>query len=488
MNIQIAGKRRSRRSGSKRRKRVSKRRSRVSKRRSKCNRKSGRKSCKGRKRCSWVKRKSSGKRRHKAYCKRMSGGSSDRGICGGIKIPGVTIDVHPDIASEFKNEYFGYRGVKLTDWVLDFHNDLLTKHHITFKVLKLIRCGKFDCDFMLSQSRCGILVLRLMKRFDVFSDTRNLELKETATFPDAKGYIVKSEWDNAEQNWETDYDKITALRNLPENININIMDLFNRVLGYGKVDMWIEGVEAKPEVNVRYSLLESVEGSDFSKYKLGEPERICGYRAFWGLSIRLFTAVFILYDTLGDHGLKPENIVWAVERKCKIINFERKCDHCAGGYFYEPSHKNRNLFSIMCILYESLFNIITLPKRSNFPTKENFRMTVLESDSEDVSVHNFKLYEALLKNLGEASNYTYLFEKDTLVDRKRGSKAEMNVLGFINRIINSYDTAGLDDLNMSLYDIGIGDDTTKSEKLDVDYLRNTLWEGLDELIVLKRGY
>ena len=49
------------------------RRSRVSKRRSKCNSRRLKQSCKRGKRCSWVKRKSSGRRRHKGYCKK--GGS-----------------------------------------------------------------------------------------------------------------------------------------------------------------------------------------------------------------------------------------------------------------------------------------------------------------------------------------------------------------------------------------------------------------------------
>ena len=52
---------------------ASRRRSRVSKRRSKCNSRRLKQSCKRGKRCSWVKRKSSGRRRHRGYCKK--GGS-----------------------------------------------------------------------------------------------------------------------------------------------------------------------------------------------------------------------------------------------------------------------------------------------------------------------------------------------------------------------------------------------------------------------------
>ena len=184
MNIQIAGKRRTRRSGSKRRKRVSKRRSRVSKRRSrvskrrsrvskrrsKCNRKSGRKSCKGRKRCSWVKRKSSGKRRHKAYCKRMSGGSSDRGICGGssddgIKITRVTIDVgrHKDFDTKYFGESISLEELKLKLTFDSNYNTLTGTSHLSklfeqnntelfinaARELKLIYCGTFNCVFIL---------------------------------------------------------------------------------------------------------------------------------------------------------------------------------------------------------------------------------------------------------------------------------------------------------------------------------------------------
>ena len=76
MNRQIAGRRRSRRKSVRK---TGRRQSKVSGRRSKCNRRSGRRSCnrrsKGKKRCSWVKRKSSGRRKHKGYCKKMSGGS-----------------------------------------------------------------------------------------------------------------------------------------------------------------------------------------------------------------------------------------------------------------------------------------------------------------------------------------------------------------------------------------------------------------------------
>lgn len=74
MNRQIARKKRSR---TKSIKKTGRRHSKVSKKGSKCNRRSNRKSCKrkskGKKTCSWVKRKSSGKRKHKGYCKR--GGS-----------------------------------------------------------------------------------------------------------------------------------------------------------------------------------------------------------------------------------------------------------------------------------------------------------------------------------------------------------------------------------------------------------------------------
>ena len=87
MNRQIARKKRSRTKSIKktgrRHSKVSGRRSKVLKRRSKCNRLSGRKSCKrkskGKKRCSWVKRKSSGRRKHKGYCKKMSGGANQDG-------------------------------------------------------------------------------------------------------------------------------------------------------------------------------------------------------------------------------------------------------------------------------------------------------------------------------------------------------------------------------------------------------------------------
>ena len=81
MYRQIAGKRRSRRKSIRKvSKKRSNKRSRVLKRRSKCNSKRSRKSCrrksKGKNKCSWVKRKSSGRRKHTAYCRRMSGGAT----------------------------------------------------------------------------------------------------------------------------------------------------------------------------------------------------------------------------------------------------------------------------------------------------------------------------------------------------------------------------------------------------------------------------
>lgn len=76
MNRQSAGKRRYRK---KIVRKSSRKRSKVSKRRSKCNKKSSKKSCNrksnGKKRCSWVKRRSKGKRKSKSYCRKMSGGS-----------------------------------------------------------------------------------------------------------------------------------------------------------------------------------------------------------------------------------------------------------------------------------------------------------------------------------------------------------------------------------------------------------------------------
>lgn len=66
--------RRSRRSSPRRSRRSSPRRSRrKSTRRSKCNRKSKKSSCKRSRKCSWVGRKSSGKGKHKEYCKKGGG-------------------------------------------------------------------------------------------------------------------------------------------------------------------------------------------------------------------------------------------------------------------------------------------------------------------------------------------------------------------------------------------------------------------------------
>ena len=62
----------------KRRSKASRRRSRVSKTRSRCNSRRLKRSCnrrsRGKKRCSWVKRKSSGRRKHKGYCKKGGSG------------------------------------------------------------------------------------------------------------------------------------------------------------------------------------------------------------------------------------------------------------------------------------------------------------------------------------------------------------------------------------------------------------------------------
>lgn len=80
MDYQLAGRRRRRsRSRTRRTPRRNSLRMRSShkKRRSKCNRKTKKSSCKRRskrsRKCSWVRRKSSGKRRHKGYCKRGGG-------------------------------------------------------------------------------------------------------------------------------------------------------------------------------------------------------------------------------------------------------------------------------------------------------------------------------------------------------------------------------------------------------------------------------
>ena len=53
--------------------RSQRRRSRVSRRRSRCNSRRLKRSCKRGKKCSWVKRKSSGRRKHRGYCKQRGG-------------------------------------------------------------------------------------------------------------------------------------------------------------------------------------------------------------------------------------------------------------------------------------------------------------------------------------------------------------------------------------------------------------------------------
>ena len=94
-----SGGRRKRRS-IRRRSKASRRRSRVSRRRSRCNSRRLRKSCnrrsRGKKRCSWVKRKSSGKRKHRGYCKKVGGSDLGPPLRSKIILP-----------RDFENRYAG---------------------------------------------------------------------------------------------------------------------------------------------------------------------------------------------------------------------------------------------------------------------------------------------------------------------------------------------------------------------------------------------
>lgn len=143
MNRQNAGRRRSFRKSGKSGKRRSKgirRRSkrlsrgsnrRLSNRRSKCNRRLSRKSCnrknKGKKKCSWIKRKSKGKRKNKAYCRRMSGGSSENVLTPEQK--NQLIGKYNEIEKEL---VFG--NTTLDTEYTDLESDVIGKYNIIHKL------------------------------------------------------------------------------------------------------------------------------------------------------------------------------------------------------------------------------------------------------------------------------------------------------------------------------------------------------------------
>ena len=84
-----------------RRSKVSRRRSRVSQRRSRCNSRRLKRSCKRGKRCSWVKRKSSGRRKHKGYCKKG----------GAARDPPLSVPDHKTKIGEYREMLRGMNGL-----------------------------------------------------------------------------------------------------------------------------------------------------------------------------------------------------------------------------------------------------------------------------------------------------------------------------------------------------------------------------------------
>ena len=266
MYRQIAGKRRSprrnsRRRNSKRKSRVFKRHSRISKRRSKCNRKSSRKSCKrkskGEKKCSWVKRKSSGRRRHKAYCKRMSGGANDskqknalvmyfkKNISNNnvdIKMGGgeqliLTTELNhfEPLGKDFYKNFFKNFPNSWNDmsgFCIKYHDDVdnkFIKQIISDQNIKYTHCGTYNCVFEIKNpiNIGGIdknIALRVMKPY------RNQEKIQNAVYSqELNGYNFCKILTNLQpinQSLKGLYDKY---RN---------MNLFNKVSLYG--DCFIE--------------------------------------------------------------------------------------------------------------------------------------------------------------------------------------------------------------------------------------------------------
>jgi len=154
MNRQIAGKRRLCRKSVRK---TSRRLSKVSGRRSGCNRKSSRKSCrrrsKGKKRCSWVKRRSKGKGQHKGYCKRQSGGSN--ACCLGVE------SGDPDLVAMFT--LCGENQPCLV--VLDLPEEKLTKPHEMFELLQYSPATSLGCQSALPNPE-------LLSRRDTISPSR----------------------------------------------------------------------------------------------------------------------------------------------------------------------------------------------------------------------------------------------------------------------------------------------------------------------------